>query len=111
MKLNGKWLDTNGLELPYDFHLGIGQIYDPVSGDITGFIQNYFEVVVPQSWFEIRNGETTQIDLVMHVDRWFKIPHTYDHNVWGGDIMQKQDAMKVGCENGQDVFEVLSVKK
>jgi len=109
MKLNGKWLDTNGLERPYNFHLGIGQEYDAVSGDITGFIQNYFEVEVPASSFVIYPGETTYIDLVMHVDRWFANPHTYDHNYWGGDIMQKQEAMKVGCENGQDVFEVLNV--
>ncbi len=109
MKLNGKWLDTNNLERPYNFHLGIGQIYNPNSGDITGFIQNYFEIEVPASGFEIINDQTTVISLVMHVDRWFKGPHTYDHNYWGGDIMQKQDAMKVGCENGYDVFEVLGV--
>jgi hypothetical protein len=53
-------------------------------------------------------GQTTTIDLVMHVDNWFKSPHTYDHNFWGGDIMQKQDAMKVACENGHDVFEILN---
>lgn len=110
MKLNGKWLDTNQFERPYDFHLGIGQIYDQQSGEITGFIQNYFEVEVPGSSLRIDVGEETLIDLVMHVDRWFKNPHTYDHNYWGGDIMQKQDAMKVGCENGWDVFEVLSVE-
>ncbi len=110
MKLNGKWLDTNQFEQPYDFHLGIGQIYDQQSGEVIGFIQNYFEVEVPGSSLRINVGEETLIDLVMHVDRWFKNPHTYDHNYWGGDIMQKQDAMKVGCENGWDVFEVLSVE-
>jgi len=110
MKLNGKWLDTNGLERPFDFHLGIGQVYDPESGAITGFIQNYFEVVVPASSFQVIKGQETVIHLVMNIDSWFSSPHTYDHNVWGGDIMQKQDAMKLGCENGQDVFTVLSFK-
>ena len=109
MKLNGKWLDTNQFERPYDFHLGIGQIYDQQSGEVTGFIQNYFEVEVPGSSLRIDVGEETLIELVMHIDRWFENPHTYDHNYWGGDIMQKQDAMKVGCENGWDVFEVLGV--
>ncbi|MEE4257107.1 MAG: MbnP family protein [Bacteroidales bacterium] len=109
MKLNGKWLDTNNFERPFDFHLGIGQVYDPVSGAITGFIQNYFQIEVPNSSFEVQDGQTTVIQLVMHVDRWFKNPHTYDHNEWGGDIMQTQAAMKLGCENGHDVFEVLSV--
>ncbi len=110
LKLNGKWLDTNSLERPYNFHLGIGQIYDPDSGDITGFIQNYFEIELPESGFTVVRDQETVINIVMHVDRWFKNPHTYDHNYWGGDIMQKQDAMKVGCENGHDVYEVLSVE-
>jgi len=109
MKLNGKWLNTNDLEVPFDFHLGIGQIYDPQSGEITGFKQNYFQIEVPNSSFEVQDGQTTEIQLVMHVDRWFKNPHTYDHNEWGGDIMQTQAAMKLGCENGHDVFEMLSV--
>ena len=107
LKLNGKWLDTNQLERPYNFHLGIGQVYDPVSGDITGFIQNYYEVEVPASGFTINKDQETLVNLVMHVENWFRNPHTYDHNYWGGDIMQKQDAMKVGCENGIDIFGVL----
>jgi len=110
MKLNGKWLDTNNLERPFNFHLGIGQEYDPVSGEITGFIQNYFTVDIPEAHFEVFPGEVTIIDIVMHVDRWFKSPNTYDHNFWGGDIMQKQEAMKQACENGQDVFEILNDK-
>jgi hypothetical protein len=107
MKLNGKWLDTNQLERPFNFHLGIGQQYDPQTGEITGFIQNYFAVELPSSAFTMGSDQEIAIAVVMHVDRWFKNPHTYDHNFWGGDIMQKQDAMKLGCENGQDVFEVL----
>ncbi|NQT77661.1 MAG: hypothetical protein HQ565_08100 [Bacteroidetes bacterium] len=109
MKLNGKWLDTNQFERPYDFHLGIGQIYDSQSGEITGFIQNYFEIEVPASGFTINKDQETVINLVMKVEKWFNNPHTYDHNDWGGDIMQKQEAMKLACENGHDVFGVLSV--
>jgi hypothetical protein len=82
MKLNGKWLDMNQFERPYDFHLGIGQIY---------------------------KDQEIIINLVMKVENWFKNPHTYDHNEWGGDIMQKQEAMKLACDNGYDVFEVLGV--
>ncbi|MCK4569869.1 MAG: hypothetical protein KAT76_06220, partial [Bacteroidales bacterium] len=100
----------NQFERPYDFHLGIGQVYDPVSGEVTGFIQNYFEISVPMSEFTINKDQETIINLVMKVDSWFKNPHTYDHNEWGGDIMQKQDAMKLACENGNDVFGVLSVE-
>ena len=108
MKLNGKWLDTTGLERPYNFHLGIGQVYDPDTVEITGFIQNYFEVNVINSSFTVEKGNTTVLDLVMQVDRWFCDPHTYNHNEWGGDIMQKQQAMKLGCENGWDVFKMMN---
>ena len=110
MKLNGKWLDTTGLERPYNFHLGIGQVYDPGTGDITGFIQNYFEIEVINSSFIVEKDRVTTIELVMHVDRWFSNPNTYNHDEWGGDIMQKQEAMKLGCENGWNVFEVLGVE-
>ncbi len=57
-----------------------------------------------QNPFEIVNGDTTQIDVTMNVENWFRSPNTYDHNYWGGDIMQKQDAMHQIVENGHDVF-------
>ncbi len=32
--------------------------------------------------------------------------HIYDHNYWGGAIMQNQPAMHMAKENGFDVFTV-----
>ncbi|MFP4471960.1 MAG: MbnP family protein [Bacteroidales bacterium] len=108
MKLNGKWLADDGMVKPFDFHLGIGQIYagGVVNVDsITGFVQNYFEVELPGSAFTAKGNETSEIEIRMHVENWFRNPNTYNHNDWGGDIMQKQDAMHLGCENGkEDVF-------
>lgn len=109
MKLNGKWLAGDGMVKPFDFHLGIGQIYTggvihPDS--ITGFVQNYFEVALPNSSFSISAGEHLDFEIRMNVENWFQNPNTYNHDEWGGDIMQQQDAMHLGCENGkQDVFE------
>ncbi len=111
MKLNGKWLATNEQVLPFAFHLGIGQIYsggvtNPDS--ITGFVQNYFEVELPNSAFAISAGEKKHFEIKMNVDNWFQNPHVYDHNTWGGDIMQKQQAMQIGCDNGkEDVFSIV----
>jgi hypothetical protein len=108
MKLNGKWLAEDNVIKPFNFHLGIGQIYaggviEPDS--ITGFVQNYFEVELPASAFSIAKGEEKHFEIRMNVENWFLNPHIYNHDEWGGDIMQKQDAMKLGCENGQqDVF-------
>ncbi|MFC2106722.1 MbnP family protein [Bacteroidota bacterium] len=105
MKLNGKWKDSLQNILPFNFHLGIGQVYDS-TGNITGFIQNYFTVSLPQSSFAILAGQTTTIGIVMNIENWFKEPNVFDHNVWGGDIMQKQAAMQLGCENGNNVFSI-----
>ncbi len=106
MKLNGKWLDENQQIRPFDFHLGIGQIYYSYPDSITGFVQNYFQVTLPNSSFTMEKNQTKEILLIMNIENWFRSPHTYDHDVWGGDIMQNQDAMKMACENGADVFTV-----
>ncbi len=106
MKLNGKWLDTLDQISPFNFHLGIGQIYYSFPDSISSYVQNYFEVELVDSGFELQIGETLDVTMVMNVENWFKSPHIYDHNEWGGDIMQKQDAMRLGCENGWNVFTI-----
>ncbi len=134
MKLNGKWINTNGLEAPFNFHLGIGQEYDStalkssfVNPDdccagkhcegfkpprkmmpVKAFIQNYFEISFEED-IRIENGKTTLLELDMQVEKWFNGKHIYDHNHWGGSIMQLQPAMQQGCENGAEVFR-LNVK-
>ena len=108
MKLNGKWIDTLDQVSPLNFHLGIGQIYQSFPDSITSYIQNYFTVELPNSSFDLSNGQTKEMVLVMNVENWFLSPNVYDHNFWGGDIMQKQEAMKNACENGWNVF---SIKK
>ena len=104
LKLNGKWKDTEDIIHPYNFHMGIGQIYDPESGEITGFVQNYFDVKFDYN-LEIDAGDEIFLRFDMHVDQWFENPHVFDFNIWGGDIMQKQDAMQVAKENGHNVFQ------
>ncbi len=106
LKLNGKWLNADGGISPYNFHLGIGQIYYSYPDSITGFVQNYFTVTPEISSFTINKGATTTMELTMNVDKWFETPNTYNHDDWGGDIMQNQDAMKIAAENGHDVFTV-----
>ncbi|MBL7139010.1 MAG: hypothetical protein ISS17_09575 [Bacteroidales bacterium] len=110
MKLNGKWLDENQQISPFNFHLGIGQIYYSYPDSITGFVQNYFQITLPNSSFTMEKNQTKEILLIMNIENWFRSPNTYDHDKWGGNIMQKQDAMRLACENGQDVFTTV-VKK
>ena len=106
MKLNGKWLDEYQQISPFDFHLGIGQIYYSYPDSITGFIQNYFNVELPNSAFSLDKNQTREIQIIMNIENWFKSPNTYNHDDWGGDIMQNQEAMHLACENGHDVFTV-----
>ncbi len=106
LKLNGKWEETNGSITPFDFHMGIGQIYYSYPDSITGFIHNYFEVELPNSSFTMNENETKEFTLVMNVENWFRSPNVYDHNIWRGYIMQNQEAMELARENGHDVFTI-----
>ncbi len=110
MKLNGKWEETNGSITPFDFHLGIGQIYHSYPDSITGYVHNAFEVELPNSSFSINENETKEFNIVMNVENWFQTPNIYDHNIWKGYIMQNQEAMNLACENGHDVFSLEAVK-
>jgi hypothetical protein len=110
MKLNGKWLDTQMMLSPFNFHLGIGQIRD-TTGQVTGFVQNYFKVNVYLAIFSsfimaVDPGQTTDLGLIMNIDSWLKTPHIWDFNQMGGMMMQNQDALKAACENGFDVFTI-----
>lgn len=104
LKLNGKWINNLDQVSPYNFHLGIGQMYYSYPDSITGFIQNYFTIEMDDFPFEIIKNETRIIEIVMNVENWFRSPNIYDHNIWGGDIMQNQDAMQQAVENGNNVF-------
>ncbi len=103
MKLNGKWRDPNDTIRMFNFHLGIGQLYD-TDGNITGFVQNYFIVTLPASSFSVKGGQLLQLTLNMDVNEWFENPNVYDFNQWGGKIMQNQQAMHEACQNGHNVF-------
>ncbi len=105
MKLNGFWINTSQERTPFNFHIGVGQEYDN-EGNVTAFIQNWFEQELPGSAFTMVPGGTQHINIVMNVEDWFQNPHAYDHNVFGGKIMKNQEAMRRICENGKDVFTV-----
>ena len=108
MKLNGKWLPAGQTSqtIPFDFHLGRGQVYYSYPDSITGFIDNQFNVSLPASGFTILADETVEIQITMNVENWFKDPHIYDHDIYGGYIMQNQEAMEMVKQNGHNVFTI-----
>lgn len=109
MKFNGKWLEPGQTTIttPFNCHLGIGQIYYSYPDSITGFVHNDFRVSLPGSGFSLAGDQKKIITLVMDVQEWFRDPHDYDFNYWGGDIMQNQDAMEQITENGYNVFSAI----
>lgn len=110
MKLNGKWLTTNAEISPFNFHLGIGQLYDN-NGNVTEFVQNYFRVncylAIYSSFIaQIKADEMNHLSISMNIESWFKSPNTWDFNNMGGMMMQNQEALHKACENGFDVFAI-----
>jgi len=107
MKLNGKWSnDTIPNNLPFEFHMGIGQIYsgDTVNvNDIIGFVHNDFRVGIPVE-LDVSSEMSIFIPVIMNIENWFKEPNIYDHGIWGDYIMQNQEAMRLAVENGSNVF-------
>lgn len=100
MKLNGKYLDTEGRLAPLAIHLGIGQ-----NENHSKFYQNYFIVELPIDLTIAENAEN-QLDLTMNIDNWFRNPNLYDFNEFGIHIMQNQAAQQALKENGSDVFKI-----
>ncbi len=108
LMMNGFWKSTPIERKPFNFHMGIGQVYANNSGnieDITGFVHNNF-TVRPQGDPLLISGDVKTLTVKMHIDSWFETPHIYDFNEWGGAIMQNQAAMHVISENGRDAFSV-----
>jgi len=110
LMLDGKWLDTAGVAQPFNFHLGIGQLYHGTgcqTDSIYAFVQNWFRVSLPGSAFTLTAGDTAKLRVAMNIESWFDTPNIFDFNYRGGAIMQNQPAMEAARENGRDVFEVV----
>ncbi len=103
MKLNGFWKNSANERQPFNFHLGVGQERNS-DGEITGFIQNWFEIEIPVTTVTIEKDIITEIGIRMNIEKWWESPNVYDHNVFGGSIMNNQVAMGNAVENGRKVF-------
>lgn len=109
LMLDGKWKDVNAFVKPFNFHLGIGQLYRGSTfnvDSIYAFVQNYFRVNLPGSAFSLSDQQTKTFTLTMNLEKWFEGPNLFDFNHWGGAIMQNQPAMQAAKENGWDVFSI-----
>jgi len=107
LMMNGNWKTPSGELSPYNLHLGTGQLYKG-SGynvdSIYAFVDNSFTVHLLNSSFRMEDQQTLTFGLKMNIAEWFRDPHVYDFNYWGGAIMQNQPAMQMVRENGWNVF-------
>ncbi len=103
MMINGKWKNTAMQLSPFNCHLGIGRV---ISGSDTTYTDNSFIANLPSSAFTVSKDQTKEIQLVMNIESWFSSPNIYNHNTYGGDIMENQAAMHLIAQNGSDVFTV-----
>lgn len=104
MKINGKWLNSEGNLVPMCIHLGIGQ-----NAQLTEFYHNHFSVEIP---FDEPIGQNDfSLTISMNINNWFRNPHICDFNDWGSGIMQNQSAQQTLKENGCDVFSVSAKSK
>jgi len=108
LQINGKWKAEDGNFKNMNFHAGIGQLYKnnvTAIDSIYAFIHNYFRVDLPVN-FTVENNKTTNLNLIMNIDKWFSTPIVYDHNYFGSGIMQNQQAQDIIRQNGKNVFSI-----
>ena len=97
MKINGRWIDLEGIRQPFNLHSG------KIATD-NGFADNTFTVTLPLSQFMVNKNSSSELTLRMNVNAWFSNPYLFDFNVFGGSIMQNREAQEVLRANGWDVF-------
>ena len=109
MMMDLKWENSSMTQAqPFNFHLGIGQMYagDTLNTDsIIGYIQNYFRVRIPCK-LEITQGKYHQVILEMNLEKWFDGKYAFDFSNYPDGIMQVQEGMFKACANGRDAFSV-----
>jgi len=101
MQLDGKWKDSLNQVENFNTHLGIGRV---IVGSDTIFVDNSFHVTLANSGFTLSASATSEIQIVMNIDSWYKTPFIFDFNYYGQMIMMNQDAMHKISANGNDVF-------
>ncbi len=93
--------------MPFMFHLGIGQIYAGTTHDpdsIISFVQNYFHVTLPGSSFSVKPGTGVTGTIRMNVEHWFDGQNAFDFSVYPMGIMQDQGGMTSAILNGKNAF-------
>ena len=103
MQFDGKYLDTNNAEAPFNYHaIRAVNITDPnnLTFQDTSFSLNVGATTV---------GSNTQINVQMDIYQWFSNPNLWDLNVLNTVLMPNFDAQIMINENGANVFSLVNV--
>ena len=104
MKMDGFWNDNSNVRMPFNFHLGVGQLYNE-NHEVIEYVQNSFTVTVPTD-LTVKDATSHLLQLNMHVNGWFDGPYPYDFNTMGGMTMMNQEAMAMIAANGHYAFSI-----
>ncbi len=97
MRLEGKYINTASDEIGYQYHTirANDMSTNPITLQDTSFEVNLGLVTI---------GSSTNIEVKMNVDEWFKNPNLWDLNVLFMTLMPNFDAQIMMSENGATVF-------
>lgn len=97
MQFDGKYLDTNNLEQPFNYH-AIRAINKTVTPNITK--DTSFKVDLG----EVNIASDVEIEIKMNIAQWFENPNTWDLNQLNTVLMPNYNAQLLMSENGKSVF-------
>jgi hypothetical protein len=104
MKMDGFWSNDSNVRMPFNFHLGVGQLYNE-NHEVIDYVQNTFVVNVPID-LTVKDATSHHLQLNMYVNAWFDARYHYDFNVMGGSTMMNQEALSMIRSNGYHAFSI-----
>ena len=104
MQMDGKYINSSNIESGYNYH-AIRAVDNP--GSNPTFPQDtFFEV----SLGEITLTGATEITIAMNIAQWFKQPNTWNLNEYNQMLMPNSTAQILMYQNGQNVFNLVSIE-
>lgn len=103
MQFDGKYLDTNNNEAPFNYH-AIRAVDNTDPNNLT-FQDTSFSV----SLGSVSVGNNTQINVEADLYEWFSNPNTWDLNVLNTVLMPNFDAQVLMSQNGANVFSLVNI--
>lgn len=103
MQFDGKYLDSNNAEAPFNYHAI--RAVDTTDPNNLVFQDTSFQVNIGA----VTVQSNTQINVQMNLYEWFSSPNVWDLNVLNTVLMPDFDAQVLMNQNGANVFSLVSI--